>query len=144
MLVQQGLSATPRPPSIQTPRNSITPQWAEMKNQSRGYGNEAEGKYGHWKAQRQAICHDEEFLVLFPPRSFPSSCTQHVVLPPLQAPLHSAAKPGQQTDPTAATHLRTVAPAAASPRRIVSPSSDGELRQRWISMEMSGRKKCLN
>lgn len=66
-------------------QDSITPRWAEMKNQSRVYGNEAEGKYGHWKAQRQAICRDEEG-----PHSFPSWWTQHVLPRPLQAPLPPA------------------------------------------------------
>lgn len=76
-------------------QDSITPRWAEMKNQSRVYGNEAEGKYGHWKAQRQAICRDEEG-----PHSFPSWWTQHVLPRPLQAPLHpaTAAQPAGPPD----------------------------------------------
>lgn len=115
MLVQQELSATPRPPSIQTPRDSIAPWWTEMKKQSRVYGNE--GRRNVWTVESAKTGNLPWWRG---PPYFPSSRTQHVLPHPLQALLHTTAKPDQQPDPTAATLLHTVALATASPWRIVS------------------------
>lgn len=68
MAFQQRLSGAGTPSSIQTPWDSITPWWAAMENQSRGYRRTCgEAMYGRWEPQRQAICHDEEVPFHVPP-----------------------------------------------------------------------------
>lgn len=93
VLMQQELSATPRPLSIQTPRDSITPWWTEMKKQSRVYGNE--GRRNVWTVESAKTGNLPWWRG---PPYFPSLRTQHVLRHPLQALLHTTAKPDQQPD----------------------------------------------
>lgn len=86
-----------------TQGDSITPWWARMENQSRGYGDKGESNVwalGTTQTGNLPWCRG----------SLPcsSSWTQHVLLHPLQAPMRSIAMPCQLSDPTPAALIRTL------------------------------------
>lgn len=135
MVFQLRLSVVAAPPSIQTPRDSITTWWARMENQSGGYGDNRESNV--WTlgtTQTGNLQWWRGFLFLLsnpahPPAS-PSSLTA----------LYRSALPADRPD-TCHTHSHS------SPRPFFLypfTSSLGELKQRWNSMKGNGWETCLN
>lgn len=140
------MSVGAEPPSIQTFRDSITPWWAGMENQSWVYGCKGEmqciGAGKHTDRQSGMMKRLSSLLLLSDPARPPAS-------PSCPTALYCSALPADQPD-TYHTHSHFPAFPIFLPGLTVSPDSmypftlsHWELKQRWISSEGNRWESCF-
>lgn len=139
MLVQQGLSATPGPPSIQTPRDSITPRWAEMKKTIKGIWEW--GRREVWTLEDPKTGNLPWWRGPYSFHPYGPSMSSRLPFKPRCTPLQSPASRLTRQLPCAFAPWPSPPWALEGSYRLTS--SARELKQRWISMEGSGWKRCL-
>lgn len=126
MVLQQGLSAAAAPPSIQTPRDSITPWWAGMENQSRGYGKQCVGAGNHTDRQSAMMKRLPSLFLLSDPACPPASPSSPTAL------CRNASASWPTPTPTALSHTFLLSVVSPGSMYLFTSSHGEQVKQRWI------------